>query len=166
MRTSLILIMVLSLATSTQAAITLTLSSTQVAVGNTVTANIVSSDTSNWEGFFVLSEHPDDWANPVAAAIGDYGPRDPGIQPYIINPVPGYPGVLQVMAGDMSSPPQAGTQFWVSIIGVQPGTIYLDLQDGYGARIAIEPLTLVVVTPEPMTVALLGLGGLLLRRRR
>jgi hypothetical protein len=164
MRTTFILITVLALATSAEAAVSLSLSSTQVDVGNTVTANVISDDTTTWMAYFVLSEDTYAWADPIAATIGDYGPRDPGPIPYGITPVPGYPGVLQLSAGGPGQPPEPGTQFWIDIIGVQPGTIYLDLQDSSYNTIA-GPLTLVVV-PEPMTITLLALGGLLLRRRR
>ncbi|MGA2093036.1 MAG: PEP-CTERM sorting domain-containing protein [Sedimentisphaerales bacterium] len=157
MRISLVLIMILALATSAQAAIDLSLSATTVAVDNTMTVNVISSDASYWNGFFVLSEDVANWKDPVAAAIYDYGPG--------ITPVPDYPGVLQLTAGSPGHPPEPGTQFWIQIKGVQAGTIYTDLQDELGGEMANGPLPLVVVVPEPMTVALLGLGGLLLRRR-
>ncbi|MBN1392095.1 MAG: PEP-CTERM sorting domain-containing protein [Sedimentisphaerales bacterium] len=162
MRKSLVLIMVLALATSAHAALTMSLSSSTVAVDNTVTANIILSDASWWDGFFVLSEDPYNWADPVAARIIDYGPRDP-----FIEQDPEYPGVLHLTNVFMEPPPQPGIQFWILIEGVQPGTIYLSLQDpsSYEEISSNGPLTLEVIVPEPMTITLLALGGLLLRRR-
>jgi hypothetical protein len=162
MRISLVLILVLTLATSAQAAIALSLSATTVAVDNTVTVDVISDDTSIWTGYFVLSEDVENWADPVAAAIYDYGPRDPHI--LIIEPEPGYPGVLFLSTG--IEPPEPGAQFCTQIKGVQPGTIYTDLQDvSTLGEMANGPLTL-VVTPEPMTITLLALGGLFLPRHR
>jgi hypothetical protein len=162
MKTSFVLFVVLTLATSAQAAISLSLSSTQVAVDNTVTAAIISDNTDWWDAYFILSEDVENWADPIAASIIDYWPRDIGIIPD-----PEYPGVLHLTNANMEPTPLPGTQFWILIEGVQPGTIYLSLQDGttYEEISSNGPLTL-VVTPEPMTITLLGLGGLLLRRRR
>jgi hypothetical protein len=164
MRISLVLIMVLALATSAHAAISLSLSSTVVDVGNTVTANVMSDNTSMWSGYLVLSEDTYSWSNPIAAKYNIWWPIDP--INCRIDPVPGYPGVLLLSTDMISQLPVPGTQFSIQIEGVQPGTIYLDLQasDTYEEMSSNGPLAL-VVTPEPMTITLLALGGLLLRRR-
>ena len=57
----------------------------------------------------------------------------------------------------------AGNVFDVVILGIGAGTGYLD-SDYYATLGANAPLT--VIVPEPLTVGLLGLGGLFLRRRK
>ncbi|MBN1392093.1 MAG: hypothetical protein JW947_04740 [Sedimentisphaerales bacterium] len=166
MRKSFVLIIVLALATSAEAAVSLSLSATTVAVDNTVTCSIYSDNAEPWTLLLVLSEDTYAWTDPVAAEYdlpwiiepyaGDLG---------IITPDPTYRAILHLSAAGATEPPQAGVQFVIPIKGVQPGTIYLDLQNGSQyPPIIPEPLTLVVV-PEPMTSTLLALGGLLICRR-
>ena len=71
--------------------------------------------------------------------------------------------VTTVRAADLSPPSaiQSGDQYDVTIQGYVTGTFGLD-SDDYGTNDILE----VTVLPEPMTVALLGLGGLFLLRRR
>ena len=75
----------------------------------------------------------------------------------------GYDGWWSVRAADLSPPSaiQSGDQYDVTIQGYVTGTFGLD-SDDYGTNDILE----VTVLPEPMTVALLGLGGLFLLRRR
>ena len=177
MRISFVLIMILALATSAQAALTLGLSATQVLVGDTVTAT-VSSDKSGLEGFwgvydFVLSEEIYYWSDPVAAAYDgswsyhtDAGPGSVGDLGYAYRGYPSYPAVYRLNAAGSTVLPEAGVQFSINIKGVQPGTIYISLQDPFvlGEMSTNGPLTLVVI-PEPMTISFLALGGLMFCRR-
>jgi hypothetical protein len=168
MRISLVLIMVLALATSAHAAISLSLSSTTVVIGSTVTATVSSDNTDSWTGYFILSEDTYYWSDPVAAAY---------IPPWTIypnagdlaqaSPLAGYPAVYDLAVGGISVLPSAGTQFSINIMGVQVGTIYIDLQEKYGNPPIIPPgpLTLLVI-PEPMTISLLVLGGLMICHSR
>jgi hypothetical protein len=165
-RTTFILIVILTLATSAHAAISLSLSATTVAVDNTVSVSVSSNNAANWTFFLVLSEDTYGWTDPVAAEYD---------LPWIIEPCAGdmasiipdptYRGILCLTAIGATEPPQAGVQFIIPIKGVQPGTVYLDLKDGaYKSQVG-GYLTL-VVTPEPMTITLLALGGLMIRQRR
>jgi hypothetical protein len=166
MRTTFILIVILALATTAHAAISLSLSATTVSVGNTVTVDVSSTDGSPWTWLLVLSEDTYMWTDPVAAkydlpwiiepCAGDLG---------IITPDPTYRAILHLMAGGATEPPQAGVQFVIPIKGVQPGTIYLDLQDG-ASNSQVGGYQTLVVTPDPASVALLALGGLIIRRHR
>ncbi|MBN1392094.1 MAG: hypothetical protein JW947_04745 [Sedimentisphaerales bacterium] len=160
MRKSFVLIMVLALAASAHAALSLSLSSTQVAVDNIVTLSIYSDSSDWWQGCLVLSEDTYNWTDPVAARYGNI---------IVYPPPPGYvyPDPPSGPALDITSGGTASIQFAVEVISVQPGTIYLSLQDPstYQEISSNGPLTL-VVTPEPMTITLLALGGLLLRQRR
>jgi hypothetical protein len=165
MKKLLVLFIVLGLAASAQAALTLSLSATTVAVNGEVTFSVISDDTTNWIGDAILSENVGAWSDPIAASyVGNWAwtvhAGDGAQAPYT------QVGVARLAAGGTTVLPTAGTQFSVNIKGVQAGTIYVDLQDDSTfAEMANGPLTL-VVTPEPITMALLGLGGLFLRRRK
>jgi hypothetical protein len=62
------------------------------------------------------------------------------------------------------APILAGVHINVNLIGVAEGVTTLDLYDISG-MILLDSAT-VTVLPEPMTIAMLGLGGLFLLRRR
>jgi hypothetical protein len=162
MKKPFVLIMVLALSTSAQAAISLSLSATTVDVDDTVTCSVISSDGSPWTWQFVLSEDTYGWTDPVAANYnGEPIPQWPHLCIVIEPPYPNpYPAIRQLeFLGGVT-----GVLFIIPIKGVQPGTIYLDLQDGSATSKVGGALTLVVV-PEPMTITLLALGGLIIRRR-
>ena len=91
----------------------------------------------------------------LAAAGGTGEVRDPTDTTYA--------GWWTVMAHDASAPftIASGSQFSVTVKGLAEGTFGLDA-DSYGTVDVLE----VTVLPEPMTIALLGLGGLFLLRRR
>ena len=74
-----------------------------------------------------------------------------------------YAGWWTVMAFDLTIPPdiQSGPQFDVTIKGFVEGTFGL-ASDNYGTNDTLE----VTVLPEPMTIAMLGLGSLFLLRRK
>jgi hypothetical protein len=59
---------------------------------------------------------------------------------------------------------EAGDHILIHIVGVSEGTTTLNLYDSDGETI-LDQCTIAVI-PEPATIALLGLGGLLLRRRK
>jgi hypothetical protein len=168
MKKSLVLIMALALATSVQAALTLSLSAPTSPVGDTVTLSITSDDTSNWQGDLVLSEDTYIWADPIAfdwcgtgtaSGIGNCGS--------VTYDYCGYHAAIHLVVASNLSPTDvvAGTQFSFDIIGVQAGWAYISLQDDatYEEISANGPLFIGI--PEPMTVALLVLGGLMIRRR-
>jgi hypothetical protein len=166
MKKLLVLFIVLGLATSAQAALTLTLSATSVAVDGFVTLSVVSDDTTAYTTDCILSENVGAWADPIAASYVDpmTATSHAGDAYVITKP---QVGLYQLTAAGSSTLPSAGTQFSVSIKGVQAGTLYIDLQnDNDFSEMATNGPLQLVVTPEPMTMALLGLGGLFLRRRK
>ena len=78
--------------------------------------------------------------------------------------VTAYPGWWLVEAVDFTLPSDivAGPHFDVTIRGLSLGTYTIN-SDFYGTA---GPNDTLLIIPEPMTVALLGLGGLFLLRRR
>jgi hypothetical protein len=163
MRISLVLIMVLTLATSAQAALSLSLSASTVIVGSEVTVSIASDSSANWMGNFILSEDIVNWTDPISASLN-------GVT---ILPAAGV-GAAATPIGNVGYHLSTGfygisggVQFIVNIKCTAIGMIYIDLQDdsAYG-EMANGPLALNCGVPEPMTIALLGLGGLFLSRRR
>jgi len=169
MKKLLVLLMVLGLASSAQASLSITLGAGTIGIGETTSAVVSSSNSDNWQGYIVLSEDQVNWYDPIAASfdgswsfhttagagcVGDKGL----VSMYSV-------GVYELDAVGTAPAPEAGDQFSRNIIGVQAGTIYVGLQDL--SYVPIEgTLQTLVVTPEPMTLALLGLGGLFLRRRK
>lgn len=75
----------------------------------------------------------------------------------------GYDGWWTIFSKDLETPftIASGSQYSVTVKGLATGTFGL-ASDSYGTSDTLE----VTVIPEPMTVALLGLGGLFLLRRR
>jgi hypothetical protein len=59
-----------------------------------------------------------------------------------------------------------GVQFTVDFMSAAQGTAIVSLWDGGGSYQAADDYVTVNVVPEPMTLALLGLGGLLLRHKK
>ena len=136
-----------------------------VTVNSTATFNIVSNDTAaylryvgNTPGIAKLTKM-------------EKNPSDPGIcgPDAQISPDPyGYDGYFSIEAKD--SDPDT----WDIVSGIHwrgtvttygsPGTYYIDLyHTNFTTLCDTLPITIV---PEPMTIALFGLGGLLLRRRK
>jgi hypothetical protein len=70
---------------------------------------------------------------------------------------------FRIEAPDPSFQPGDGVWYEVPFHCEGPETVVINLWDGNYAEILD---TLVITQPEPMTVALLGLGGLFLRRRK
>jgi len=174
MKKLLVLLMVLGLATTAQAGLQLILSSPTVGIGQDVTLS-VSSDTAGapgiWQGGLILSEDLVNWTTPAAAAYDETPPGAVTILPAAGDLgsavyVPGYEGIVyRLNAAGTSILPASGVQFTIKIKGMALGDIGIGLQDlTYYSDMAL-PLTL-TVSPEPITLALLGLGGLFLRRRK
>ena len=163
MRKLLILMLVLGMAPL--ACATVSLVSTGATVGITETATIqVSSDTDSvgWTGYLGYTHAnaaiTSAWAETIAGSDAAANPS-PG----------GYVGYYQLVSLDLSTPTdsiQAGIQFEGLAHGTATGSydFYLWDQDWDGGTL-LGTFTLTVI-PEPVTIALLGLGGLLLRRRK
>ena len=84
----------------------------------------------------------------------------------MVNEYAGYEGWFEIIVASLnpSAPIVAGDHIVAAITGVTMGDTALNLYDDSGA--VLLGTQAVHVIPEPMTIALLGLGGLFLRRRR
>jgi hypothetical protein len=163
MKKLLVLLMVSGLAASAQAALSLSLNKTTIAVGETAVASVVSNDASSWTNDFVLSEDLVTWTPPIVAYFSGSWTITGAGSSASAQWESGYDNVVYKLIADGN--PQAGTQFKINIVGVQTGKIYIGLQNPTTYANVTAPLTL-TVTPEPMTIGLLGFGGLFLCRRK
>jgi hypothetical protein len=165
MKKLLVLLVVSGLAASAQAALSLSLNKTTIAVGETAVASVASNDASSWTNDFVLSEDLVNWPDPIVAGFdGSWTATSRAGDAYNIQKTIYAAAYLLTATGNTVSP-SAGTQFSINIVGVQAGKIYVGLQNPTTYASIATPLIL-TVTPEPMTMALLGLGGLFLRPAR
>jgi hypothetical protein len=106
---------------------------------------------------------------PHAAALG----WDPTLS---FDPKPSvqYPGGLEIGMGTFGLPAIGQVAWWeIHCNGPDPVIVTLNADTGYGGSMdqnyqvpQIGGSVTIYQTPEPMTVALLGLGGLFLRRRK
>jgi hypothetical protein len=160
MKKLLILMLVLGLASAANAVVTLG-GDTEVDLGGTCTVTIVSSDTTMWGGYIEQLEY---------LMTGVVATSNAGEQAVVNYAPEGYADTYELEAKDTTDPFDsvvAGIQFNVTVSAgslVEDDTILLTLYDTDWSTV-IDTATVTVV-PEPMTIALLGLGGLLLRRRK
>ncbi|MHC4627246.1 MAG: PEP-CTERM sorting domain-containing protein [Planctomycetota bacterium] len=125
--------------------------------------SVVSEDALNWLGYLIVEEGGlGDLSNPVATALAG----DPALSGAIPYTEAGWgSGYEMTVAGSASFPVGVGTQFTFDYTGALGDTarISLFVDPEYGIPAASVAVN---VVPEPMTILLLGLGGLLLRRLR
>jgi hypothetical protein len=166
MRKLLILFLVLGLASTANALLIKVddLEGESFEVDTQATITVVSEDTSGWLGYLIIEEGGAGSLENVVildaagnnASAGPYTEADWGT---------GFE-LSASAAGDPPVPPvAAGTQFSLDYVGAvgDTATISLFVDPEYTTPVASVNVT---VVPEPMTIILLGLGGLFLRRRR
>jgi hypothetical protein len=161
MKKLLILAWVLGMASTAGAAVSLGgVIDGEIDVGTTGIVTVISDDTSNWMGYICFDP-------PVGVPILPPGPCA-GEDASVIPPDPYWDGCYFLEAADMTEPfdsVQPGVQFEFSIYGAAVDDVYT--VDLYASDwVTIIDTGTVTVVPEPMTIALLGLGGLFLLRRR
>jgi hypothetical protein len=174
MKKLLVLLVVLSLVTTANAALTLRVVNTAgttvttLAVGSAYTAIVNGSSLGGVTGgVYGPTLTSDDWTNiapgvasPFAAA-GDMG---------VINWLPDFQG-WDFTSDDASTvvlPNQVtGDWFTIGLTPTHAGAAELDLYNySISDSVPIQTIGLTITAvPEPVTMALLGLGGLFLRRR-
>ena len=155
-----ILLLVLGMASTAGAALSLG-GDSFYQPGQTSIVTVISDDTDDWTGYigFEPTQHG------VSGCVATSNAGEDAVvtlDPY------GWTGWYEIEAADDSEPfdsVQPGVQFEISVFGGDAiGTIYtIDLY-------ASDWTTLLdswnVYVPEPMTISMLGLGGLFLLRRR
>jgi len=165
MRKLLVLILVLGLASAANAML-ITVDDQEgesFEVDLTTTITVVSEDASSWLGYIIVEEGGAGSLENVVVldAAGDLGAAEAYTEA-------GWGTGYQLSAsmGPTGDPPiAAGSQFSLDYVGEvgDTATISLFLDPEYTTPVASVNLT---VVPEPMTVLLLSLGALFLRRRR
>jgi len=174
MKRLLVLLMVLGLAASAQAQLSLSVNGSEapdeitLSVSDTIMIDVTSGDLTQWSGYLELV----DWGNwdPVPgwqaplqgewvggmniyAAAGELAVARANEQ--------GYTGTWFLNAGGLTI--AAGKQFDIEYHCKDATDVSITL---YASDWSTVIDRMKIVQPEPMTIALLGLGGLFLRRRR
>jgi len=165
MRKLLMLFLVLGLASAANATLIKVdgLEGDSFEVDTQTTITVVSEDASSWLGYIIIEDGGAGSLENVTVldAAGDLGAAAPYTESGW-----GTGFELSASMGPLGNPPIAvGTQFSLDYIGAigDTATISLFVDPEYTTPVASVNLT---VVPEPMTIILLGLGGLFLRRRR
>ena len=161
MRKLVVLMLVLGVASIATAGLSFTTDAVTIGVGETVTVGIESDvDAFAWTGYVGYTPGNAVLTGMVATAAA--GP-DATItaDPY------GYAGYYKIEALDFAPPSDilAGVQFNADVTGVAEGTYTVYLMSPWAAT-GIQDTLAVTIIPEPITIGLLGLGGLFLRRRK
>ncbi len=164
MRKLLVLFLVLGLASAANAMLITVddLEGESFEVGITSTITVVSEDTSSWLGYIIVEDGGAGSLENVV--ILDAAGNKASAGPYTeVSWGTGF----ELTAASTGDPPPvaAGTQFSLNYVGEvgDTATISLFVDPEYTTPVASVNVT---VVPEPMTIILLGLGGLFLRRRR
>lgn len=135
-----------------------------IAKGITSVISVVSEDTSGWLGYIIIEDGGTGALGNVARldAAGDIGSFSAYTEAgwgvgYELTVAMGQGGVPAIAVG-----PQFTMNYSGGVLG-DTATISLFLDPEYGVPAESVAITIV---PEPMTVILLGFGGLFLRRRK
>ena len=164
MKKLLVLSLVLGMATLASATleISMTANKTNLTVGEVATIT-VTGPAANWGGYIIVEDNgsigalssPADLQGVNLFSYSDYEEAGWGF------------GYEITYADSTVGGIAAGPQWTILFSSDVEGTATVSLWDGAGTFEAPEGGVLsFVVTPEPMTMALLGLGGLFLRRRK
>jgi len=162
MKKLVVLMVVLGLASLASAVPVLSIGGpSSVAIGNTITLTVSSNNTEAYTAYVGF--------DPVAAATitGVAATASAGEQAAVTASPYGYANYFTIEAKDTSDPfnsVAAGVQFNISFKGLAQGAVDVLLFDNtFSTVVGTQRVT---VTPEPATLAILGLGALLLRRKK
>lgn len=162
MKKMLILMLVLGMTSIASAALSLSPDPTVIgAVGQKATIQVIS----DVDGAYSL------WIELVDLTVAGYDAAPtftPGGNPNgnsAMNPYDAHwYGEVFVASTDPGNPIVAGAHININLVGVAKGVTSVNIYDPSGAQLLDSAV--VNVLPEPMTIALMGLGGLFMLRRR
>ena len=161
MKKILVLMLVLGMTSMASAALTFSVDTVTILTGATTVVGI-ESDVAGfaWTGYVGYAPGNAELTGMVATAAA-------GPDATVTNDPFGYAGYYKIEALDYTPPSDilAGVQFNGTITGHTEGTYNVYLMSPWSAP-GLQDTLLVNVIPEPMTLGLLGLGGLFLRRRK
>ena len=163
MKDVVVLTLVLGLASGANAALTLVNAPTDpINIGESIAIMVNNSEDGAYSGWLEIADPTaaDYDGDPVFSGAGSPDGKST-LETFVE-----YPGSYQftVASFDAANPIVAGDHIQVNIIGVSEGSSVLTLYANDG--VTVLDTASITVIPEPMTIALLGLGGLFLRRRR
>lgn len=159
MKKMLVLALVLGIASLASATVTVSVSSNTVAVGGTVTVSVSSDNTDGYVKYLDMVKG--------TATLGTVSKLPAaGAQADVIDYSTGTLYDIGLTAADFTNTPTAGIHFTVlaTATGNVGDTFTLDLLNDQTFDVASTQT--VTIIPEPVTMALLGIGGLFLRRRK
>ena len=162
MRKLLILVLVLGMASMASATISFVTNSATINVSESYTVQVQSDiDSAGWTGYL-------GYAPGTVAALTSVWAL-PGAGDDATAPATSYAGYWQLNALDLTPPADsivAGAQFEGTMQAYAVGTYDIYLYDSFWTGHPVVDTFTLTVVPEPITLALLGLGGLFLRRRK
>jgi hypothetical protein len=166
----LVLSLVLGLAGVANASLSLTLGGSPapdevtIVVCQNVVIDVSSNNTDAYQAFLeLLTLDTGEWAGGMTIIRPGAG----GSANYIKDTA-GYIGTWELRGEDLAqtSPVVAGTHFEILFHCKAEGDVVINLYDSTFTYPVLDTITIHQIVPEPMTIALLGLGGLFLRRRK
>lgn len=152
MKKLLVLMVIINIASVSQAALTWECDSITLDIGEVMAVNIFADES------VAYSVHMGNDPSPIAEITDVVTPHPPGVVEAVIY-LPGW-WTLTVHTNGVP----IGTHWEVTILGTAEGS-YL-LNSDYGEDAGPNDILSITVVPEPMTLSLLTLGGLVLLRRR
>jgi hypothetical protein len=158
MKKFVVLMLVLAMASLANALVTLSVSSNEVEVGGTITISVSSDDTAAYRKYLDMIQGT---ATLGSVTIHSAAGADASVADF------SYEGLydLELTAVDFAATPVAGLHF--SVVATATGsvgeTFTIELLNG--DTYDLEMSETVTIIPEPATIALLCLGGLLIRKK-